>query len=336
MKIAHLCTAHGFGHITRQIAIGESMRKYGCTPTYFCHRPELLQSISSNTVQWQIDVGFVQHDSLQIDIPQTLLALEKICSEEQITRLAKKLTEFDGAIADIPPPGLEACRLTGLPVIATSNFEWPWIYSHYPSLKRWEERFQQYQANHNALFLEPGPGLFHFHQIDTGPYVSRPAKPYKLPKTSILLSFGGMGLDKLSKILPRIPDVTWVMAPPCPHLEREDILYVEGIPYQDIIAGSDIIFSKAGYGIISEAMRSGKPLILVERDSFPESPYLEKHVEERGDIIIRCGTSSPHIFKQHLKEAVMTTLKRPPIPAVPNGVEEVAKYLFEKFKIMDT
>ena len=107
-----------------------------------------------------------------------------------------------------------------------------------------------------------------------------------------------MGLENLNALLPEIPEVTWILAPPCPNLQRADILYVEDVPYQDIIAGSSIIFSKAGYGILSEAMRSGKPLILVERTSFPESPFLEKYAESRGDIILKGGTNPSDVFRE--------------------------------------
>ena len=108
-----------------------------------------------------------------------------------------------------------------------------------------------------------------------------------------------MGLENLSDLLPQISGVTWILAPPCPRLQREDVLYIEDVPYQDIIAGSSIVFSKAGYGILSEAMRSGKPLILVERNSFPESPYLERYAEKRGDIILRGGTKPMSSFKKN-------------------------------------
>ena len=109
-------------------------------------------------------------------------------------------------------------------------------------------------------------------------------------------------------------------------------MYVEGVPYPNIIAGCDIILSKAGYGILSEAMRSGKPLILVERTTFPESPYLEQYAEKRGDTVIRCGTGNAELFRDTLKKAIHSTLENPFRNPIPNGVDKVAKRLFSAFE----
>ena len=328
MRIAHLCTAHGFGHMTRQLALGEQLRQLGCKPVYFASRPDLIYQSHANAtvIQWSIDVGLVQLDSLTIDLQQTKKRLAKRCSEEAIDRLAGALLTFDAAVADVPPPGMEACRRAGIPVIATSNFEWAWIYSHYPELQQWEELFRRWQLPHKALNLHPGPGLFDFSSIENAPYVAREANISSLPKTSILVSFGGMGLHKLQQLLPRIDGIYWVLAPPCPKIDRPDILYIENVPYPDLIESCDIIFSKAGYSILAEAMRAGKPLILVERNTFPEAKSLEQYAEkQRLDVVIRCGTNNISNFHQQLIQAVDYNRSKAPPARLQNGAFAVAQ-----------
>ena len=333
MRIAHLCTAHGFGHMTRQLAIGEELAKLGCESVYFAPNPNLIHHSHPNAkvVEWSIDVGLVQLDSLKIDIEKTNVLLQQRCSEDAVNRLAEALGQFDGAVADIPPPGLEACRRAGLPVIATSNFEWAWIYSHYPQLSHWEERFREWQRPHPALFLQPGPGLVDFARIEEAPFVARSASKCSLPATSILVSFGGLGLHGLEELLPIIPGVHWILAPPCAKLKRDDVRYIEGVPYPDLIESCDMIFSKAGYSILAEAMRSGKPLILVERTSFPEAQSLENFAEGvRKDQVIRCGTKDIQQFHQALRNAVHRSMAMAPPPAMPNGAPQVAKMIAKR------
>ena len=39
MRIAILCSAHGFGHLTRQLAIAESLIALGAEPVFFTAAP---------------------------------------------------------------------------------------------------------------------------------------------------------------------------------------------------------------------------------------------------------------------------------------------------------
>ena len=116
-----------------------------------------------------------------------------------------------------------------------------------------------------------------------------------------MVSFGGFGLKNIKDILPEIEGVTWVFAPPNPAPQRKDFVYIEDVPYRDLIAGSDVVLSKAGYGICTETARSGCHVILLERNNFPEAKSLEHFVRNRGGIVLPDLRSEPQKFRKQIQ-----------------------------------
>lgn len=326
MRIAHLCSAHGFGHLTRQLAIAEQLRVLGAEPTLFTAAPapvvtEYLPAAA--VVPWRIDVGIRQPDSLTEDIPATLAALEVACSEARIDALAAALRGYDRAVVDIAPVAMEAARRAGVPVIAAGNFDWPWIYRHYPALQGWADRLSALQAPHRALFLSPGPGLFGFADVTTVPLVGRQRPPAPLPPRTVLVSFGGFGLDAIRDMLPRVPGVTWATAPPMPDLGRDDSLH-PAAPYPALVAGAAAVLTKPGYGIHAECALAGTPMVWVERGGFPEAPYLVEAMAERG-VAVGCRPEEP-AFPARLAAALEVVLSRPrPEPISSGGAGAAAR-----------
>src|SRR5688500_10974830 len=95
MLVALICSAHGYGHVTRQLAIGEELRCRGAEPVYFTAAPARLvhETLPGARVEaWAVDVGLAQRDSLSKDLDLTLSLLEERCSDEAIDRLAQALS----------------------------------------------------------------------------------------------------------------------------------------------------------------------------------------------------------------------------------------------------
>ncbi len=89
----------------------------------------------------------------------------------------------------------------------------------------------------------------------------------------MLLSFGGFGLSDLVRRLPRIAGVRWITAPPlAPLAGRDDCTHVPDLPYPSLVAGSDVVFSKPGYGTIAEAAGNRTRFLYASRADFPETP----------------------------------------------------------------
>ena len=112
-----------------------------------------------------------------------------------------------------------------------------------------------------------------------------------------------------------------------PRIEREDFLYVDNVPYQNLIEGCEILFSKAGYSILSEAIRSGTKQIWLHRSNFPETPYLESYAQNRNDIILyeRIGSTT---FSNELAQAIQTLRNQSQVRPKVNQVSLASRLVF--------
>jgi len=333
-RVAILCSAHGFGHVARQLAVGEALRLRGVEPRFYTAAPvpvldEYLPG--ADVRSWTVDVGIAQRDSLHEDPARTAELLEERASDAAIDRLAEALRE-DGvrvALVDVAPPALEACRRAGIPAFAVGNFDWAWIYGHYEPLSAWATRFRDWQAPHPALALTPGPGMTGFASVEPVGMIGRRRPPdaswrASLPPgtRAVLVSFGGFGLDGVRSMLPQLPGVRWVLAPPMAPLDRDDALYVTGVPYPSLVATVDAVLTKPGYGIYTEAALAGTPLIWLDRGAFPEAPWLEDAMRARGDV--KVGTGDRQDLPARIAEALtLRWATSAPLPVDADGVDRI-------------
>ncbi|MDP2305447.1 MAG: hypothetical protein Q8P18_05425 [Pseudomonadota bacterium] len=293
MRIATVCSAHGFGHVTRQLVIADALAARGAELTLFTAAPPaLLADVRHAIVPWTADVGIAQRDSLSEDVQGTLDRLSTVASDHTIDALAEALAGYDRVVVDIAPPALEAARRAGVPALAVGNFDWAWIYRHYPPLVAWADRFAAWQAPHPALSIAPGPGLSGFASVAELGVVGRRAPAGTRPAQdgmdaggrTVLVCFGGFGLAGIEAWLPRIDGVTWVLAPPMARVTRADVRWVDDVPFPALVAGADALLTKPGYGIYAEAALAGTPMVWVDRGAFPEAPWLEAAMWARGDV----------------------------------------------------
>ena len=340
MRIALVCSAHGFGHLTRQLELARHLRSMGASPVvYAAAAPALVEEWlpGAESVQVTVDVGIIQSDSVTEDPPATRAMLEQICSDEAIDRLSQLLVdaEIDLVVADTPPSALEAARRIGIPAVAVGNFSWPWIYAHYPELRTWGQRLAAWQAHHPAAELWPGPGLRGFAHTTRFGLVGRKSPEHETPRWGpghVLVSFGGFGLDDLSARLPSIEGVTWVTAPPLAPLLRADSLHAEHIPYPALVAACELVVTKPGYGIFAETARAGTKLVWVPRGRFPEARHITDAFTRRGDRRVNLPIgASPAQWRTALREAVTARLRdRPTAPSEDDDAARLARWIIQQ------
>lgn len=332
-----LCSAHGFGHLARQLAVGEALRARGVEPVYYTAAPaEVVTSYlpGAAVVPWVVDVGIAQRDSLTEDPERTLVLLDERVGDARVDALASELAGARVAVVDIAPPALEACRRAGVPALAVGNFDWAWVYRHYPPLHAWSERFAGWQAAHPAVELWPGPGLHGFASVRRAGVLGRrrPAADLAALRARpderlVLVSFGGFGLDAVERLLPRLDGVRWVLAPPMPALGRSDAAYVTDVPYPALVAGVDAVLTKPGYGIYTEAALAGARLVWVDRGAFPEAPWLEAAMRARGDRKARSADAEgfAHALLARLGDARPAPVADAAVEVVADAVEALAR-----------
>lgn len=337
-RIAVLCSAHGLGHLTRQLAIGERLAARGASLCYFTAAPDAVvhETLPEAEVRRRaVDVGIVQHDSVRQDLAATRRLLDERLSEAAVDRLALELGDFDLAIVDIAPNALEAARRADLPAIAIGSFTWSWIYRHYPELEDQAARLDAWQAPHPAIEILPGPGLSGFAEIARHGLVGRAAarRDLGVPGRVVLVSFGGFGLAEVDRLLPRIAGVTWLLAPPMLPLKRPDCRFLTGLPYPALVASCDAVLTKPGYSILVEAALCGAPLAWVSRRHFPEVPWLEAAMRARGDVPVGAVEpgDEPMASPARVAEALEALWSRPrPQPVPGDGAEAVAAEVWSR------
>jgi len=106
-------------------------------------------------------------------------------------------------------------------------------------------------------------------------------------KTIILLSFGGFGVSNaIFNAIPQGGDFHFVTTfpsqgeiPGVQHIREEDMLGA-GLCYPDLVNAADLVVGKPGYGLVSECIANGKPLLYTSRGDFVEYRVLVKGIKQ--------------------------------------------------------
>jgi hypothetical protein len=302
-SIGYYITAHGYGHGVRSCDIIREIQRLRPNqhivivtklPEDFLHSRIAPGSFTLRSRAY--DVGMVQLDSIRVDVAASMKQAGEICRHR--TRLLGEESEFlkrsniGLVVADIPSIPLEAANYAGIPAVAVGNFSWDWIYSAYQDGDSgWQhiaQTFAEGYARADLLLRLP----FHcemaaFRNVEDIPLVASPgsvrreeiaaacgARP-ELPW--ILLSFSSLDWD--DQALDRVESISdhefFTVLPL--QWRRRNIRTLDRavFPFSDILASCDAVISKPGYGILSDCLANGKPMIFAERTDFAEYPVLE-------------------------------------------------------------
>jgi L-arabinokinase len=258
----------------------------------------------------ECDTGVVQSDALTLDEADTIRRAAAFHSD-LVTRAASEtriLRELGAGliVANVPPLAFSVGASAGIPAIALGNFTWDWIYADYPRVRLAPSLLPTirtaYAKASMALRLPMSGGFEAFGNVRDIPFVARHAslpreevcRRLKLPadKPIVLSSFGGYGLpsfetDTLSKTK-KYTIVTAVNIPlsrarhEAVIAERkgafiginEEAMYDAGVRYEDLVAASEAVVTKPGYGIISECIANDTAILYTSRGHFPEYDVL--------------------------------------------------------------
>jgi L-arabinokinase len=364
-RICFYVSGHGFGHSARVQAVVEQIlaRNTGSpeawtielrtsAPRWFFE--QLLESEMVDYSEVELEPGVIQPDSFTHDLPATLDAwvqhLDR--SPKLVEREADHLRASGcvAVVADITPLACLAARRAGLPVVVMGNFTWDWILADYASADpRFLEiadaigRFYRYAELYLKLPMSPSTDLFPLHNQREIELTARSAvrSPEEVrskilglepDQIMILLSFGGFGAGKLA--LDRVQDLprtrcVWDRGPGRPpHLISTKGLEVT---YPELILAADLILTKPGFSIISEAVAHRTRIAYVPRSGFRESPLLESFLASRWPSIALppeslADGSWVEAVDRFLRDSDGQTL--PVIPA--NGAKQAAEIICEK------
>jgi L-arabinokinase len=337
MLVAYV-SGHGWGHLTRLAEVLREVR--GRAPslpiTVVGRLPErLVRRAVPDPVALRAvacDVGLAQRSALAIDEQATA----ERCRAFEATWEARVAAEAAflrargarAVLADVPPLAFAAAARAGVPSIGLGNFSWDWIYRHLaarePSLGESAARAAR-AYREAALFLAlPFEGdLSAFPRrervgfVARRPRVAREEARRRLDldgRPSVLLSFGGVGLPSLSpEVLGSEPG-----AGAFRYLFPEDLpgdrLDALGLDYPDVVGAADVVVTKPGYGIVTDAIGAGTRMVYTERGDFPEYPVM---VREMGRWLACVHVGNRELLAGRLAGPVRRALALP-VPSPPD------------------
>jgi len=225
-------------------------------------------------------VGMTQPDSITIDLRDTARRAAAFYGgfERRADSEAAALRS-DGVslvLSDIPALAHAAAARAGVPSIAVGNFSWDWIYEGYETFERDAPGVlriirEAYALADRALRLPMHGGFTTFRTVVDIPFIARRStrareetrRLLNIPgdRPFVLASFGGYGVDVPFDAIAHRQHLT-VCAP--------DAELPPPLVYPDLVAAADVVLSKPGYGIISECVANGTPLLYTSRGPFRE------------------------------------------------------------------
>jgi L-arabinokinase len=228
----------------------------------------------------ETDVGMTQRDSITIDLADTVRRAVEFHRhfDRRADAEARTLEAQNTAlvIGDIPPLAHAAAARAGIRSIGVGNFTWDWIYEHYAEFRRdapavLEQIRASYALADRALRLPMHGGFATFKAVADVPLVARRSTRarddtrrmlnVRADRPLVLASFGAYGVDVPFELVAEREGLT-VLAPPS--------TLPAPLRYQDLVAAADLVGTKPGYGIVSECIANGTPMLYTSRGDFAE------------------------------------------------------------------
>lgn len=251
----------------------------------------------------RVDVGVLQDNSFVVKKKETLEAYHKLLSQQELDEetLFLKKEKPRLIVGDIPPLAFAAAAKNKIPSIALGNFSWDWILAPYamefPQHVFIVEEIRKAYSHANLLLRLPFHGdMSAFQKIKDVPLIARKAiRPRReiladlglSPKEKrkiILFSFGKNDFAHISFTRsPELKNTLFISFQNPGGWKAENVLQIaldSPICFQDVVAASDAVVTKPGYGILSECLANRTPIVYTSRDDFVEYPILEAAIRE--------------------------------------------------------
>jgi hypothetical protein len=311
-RIVFYVSGHGFGHTSRTIEVIHAVLRARpeariVVKTSAPHRlfARTLEG-RCELVEMQCDAGMVQIDSLNVDTAESIRQAVEFQTRVPALIATEAAYLRDTAarvvVADIPPLAVAAAHAAGIPSVAIANFTWDWIYEGHrdePALQLARDIRQLYSNATIALRLPMAGGFEGLESVTRDiPFIARHSmrttddvrRALGLPPRAegtplVLMSFGGYGvtgldtaaLSGLKDYTIATTDLSFNPAPGVLYISEHKV-YDNGLRYEDLVRGADVVVTKPGYGIISEAIANDAALLYTSRGRFVEYDVLVKEM----------------------------------------------------------
>lgn len=349
---------HGYGHFGQVAPVLRALT---------AHLPELelhihstlpvtrLQDMLGRPFHYQAaadDHGLIMASSLDVCVAETIAAYAAVHADWG-TRLAATSARIAAVrpnvvLADVPYLSIAAAAGLGIPSVLLASFTWAHAYqaycgSHPGSAEVVERMLVHYRQA--ELMLMPAPSMA-MPELPAGIPIGPLARLGKrdsaglrqglgvAPETRLVVVFlGGVDTPLPIDVWPVTPGVHWIFANTSA-CERTDFHRVADVDldYIDLLASSDAIITKPGYGSTVEAVCNGIPMLYARRGTWPEETGLLAwlHAHGRGAEVSREDLWSGNLLPA--LEAIWAEPASP--PPEPTGAAEAAMRIADLFSRM--
>lgn len=355
-------SGHGFGHASREVEVIHAVaarRPDWSIVVRTAVSPSLLERslrVPYTLLPGACDTGVVQRDSITNDDEATAREAIAFYSrmdarvDAECALLANRGVRV--IVGDIPPLAFEVAMRLGVPSVAIANFTWDWIYEWHEDIRAAPgvmDRIRHgYRQASLALRLPFSPPLDVFPRVESLPLLARiPSASRAETRRALgiaesrkvaLLSFGGYGLQRLDvdrldcreEWTVLLTDRIAREAPASPGIMfLPESMFASGLRYEDLVAASDVVVTKPGYGILSECATSGTPVLYTSRGHFREYDVLVAEMPR----VLRCRfLSQEALFAGQWNAALDALLAQPAPPErmQPGGAARAAEIICEQ------
>ncbi|MEO8331151.1 MAG: hypothetical protein ABI479_01860 [Gallionella sp.] len=351
-------SGHGFGHVAQTAPILNLLHQ---------RMPQLRLTVRSTVplshlrsrihapfahLPGEGDIGMVMSSALDVRVEDSRAAYQSFHAEwdERVAGEARLLCELkaDLVFSNVGYLPLAGAQRAGIPNVALCSLNWFDIYRHYCGDDAVAAQIHACYAKADA-FLRATPGMAMSglpNLVPVAPIADigndrRDELDHHLGLSKqeklVLVSLGGIASRLPIERWPRIDGVRWLVQQSW-QVVHPDAIVLESLPlgFSDLLASSDALICKPGYGSFVEAACSGTPVLYVARPDWPESPALVEWLEQYGmccevsrQVLERGNIASElKIFWRGTKAC---TPQPQPETVTPGGAAQVADWLIRKF-----
>jgi hypothetical protein len=348
-------SSHGFGHIAQSAPVLNALKRRDPTlqVTVLCSAPYrfLRSHIEFDFEHWAVstDLGVVNQGAMKVLVAETARAYVEFHADwdDKVTQLAHELTRrsVDLVFADVPYLPLAAAARAGIRSVALCSLNWADILRFYfaegdPVRALTGTMLDAYASA--RVFLLPEPSMAMDDLPNTrhiGPIARvgrdrrdelRRALGIRADTRMVLVSLGGIRTDLGMERWPRFRRIAWLVEADW-NIRHPDAVAWDptGFGFIDVLASSDALVTKPGYGSFAEAACNATRVLYLPRTDWPEAQQMVDWLHTQ----VACAALPQERFFAGTFGAEMQRLLDMPRrrPARPSGIEAAAHAILGDF-----
>lgn len=348
-------SSHGYGHVSQTSAVVNELVRlmpdlHVTVRTTSPH--EFLKSrfqCDFEHIPVNFDFGMEMANAVDVKVAESAFAYRafhvdwshKVEREAQVMRQLKP----DLLLANVPYLSLAAAKAADVRAVAMCCLNWADIYQHYCAddaafQSVHEKMIKAYRSAECFLKVQPAMEMPDLNNTLSIPPIARIGRALRCHIAAnsnqvegeklVLVAMGGMEFRLPLQNWPKLPGVRWIV-PQSWGISRDDTTAFESLklPFTDVLASSDAVITKPGYGTFTEAACNGVPVLYVTRRDWPEEACLVQWLQQNV-ACLEVDREVLHTGELERELKQLWALPQLPRPDA-SGAVEAAEFLKMKF-----